>query len=278
MADEPGSVPATGNPAPAAGAGQPTSWTEGLPDDLKGLALNKGWDAPQKALESYRQLEQFMGADKAGRGVVLPGENATPEEIKAFHAKLGVPSTPDAYELAVPADFPDQTFAATASALYLKHSIPKANAQAMTADIMKMVGEGHAAEAAADQQRFAAEEAALKDGWGDKFDQNIEIAKRGAAKLGFTTEIIDQMETKAGFAGVIKALHQAGVMLGEGKFVDGGGAGGGPAGNETLEQLQLRRTALAKDKAWAQRYHANEPAARREYDELNQKIAALVGA
>lgn len=281
MTDEnPGSADA-GNPAAAAAAaaaGQPNqtpAWTDSLPEDLKGFALNKGWDSGEKALVGYRELEKFVGADKAGRAVVLPGESATPEEQAEFHRRIGVPAAADGYKIEVPADFPDQTFAATAQGLLHKHHIPKANGEAFMADVLATIQAGQGTESAAELQRFQAEEAALKDGWGADFGKNIDIAKRGAKKLGFSDEIIDQLEAKAGFAGVIKALHAAGVMLGEGRFVDSGGAGGDVAGAETLEQLQARRSSLVHDKAWSQRYHANEPTARREYDELNRKIASL---
>jgi len=283
MTDEtPGSADA-GNPAAAAAAaaaGQGTpaaTWTDGLPDELKGFALNKGWDEPVKALVGYRELEKFVGADKAGRAIVLPSDTATPEERAEFNRRIGVPDKADAYELPIPAEFPDPNFGKQASELFLKHSIPKANGQALIGDFMKLVQDGQAAESTADTQKFQAEEAALKDGWGEDFNKNIDIAKRGAKKLGFSDEIIDQLETKAGFAGVMKALHAAGVMLGEGRFVDAGGAGGNIGDGETLDQLHARRSALVHDKSWSQRYHANEASARNEYDELNKKIAKLSG-
>jgi hypothetical protein len=279
MADEnPGSGNEPGNPAPAAGAGQPPStpaadWTTSLPEPHRNLITAKGWKDPAQVLDGYANLEKFLGADKAGRGLILPGENATPEERAEFNRKIGVPDKPDAYTVTIPDGFPDPTLAQVGPALLHKHQIPKASGDALLAELVEITTKQHAAEAAIEQQKFEADEAGLKDEWGGKFDANMEIAKRGMAKLGFSQDIIDAIELKAGFGPVIRAMHQAGVMLGEGRFVE---AGGGQI-TETLEQLEAKRHALVNDRSWAQRFHANEPTARNEHAELERKIKAMRG-
>lgn len=257
--------------APAAPAA-PTSWVDALPVEMKGFALNKGWDKEEKAVRSYIELEKIIGADKAGRTVVLPGEKATPEEIAAFHTKIGVPTDAAGYKIELPEDFPDPEFGKVAGPLMLKHGVPKAAGDALMADFVAQVQAGKKAQAEAEQAEFVKQEGALKTEWGPDFDKNVEIARRGMRKLGFTDEVIDQLETKAGFAGVIKAMHAAGVAVGEGKFVDAEGGAG--SFGESHDHLMARRTALFKDPAWAQRFHANEPAARDEYRQLEDKIAA----
>jgi hypothetical protein len=280
MADEnPGSGQQPGNPAPDSGAGPQTpnaptpDWTASLPEPHRNLVTAKGWKEPAQVLDGYANLEKFLGADKAGRGVVIPGEGATPEERAEFNRKLGVPDKPDAYAVTIPDGFPDPTLAQVGPALLHKHNIPKASGDALLAELVDITSKQHAAEAAADEKAYLAQEAELRDTWGGKYDQNMEIAKRGMAKLGFTQDIIDQIEVKSGFGPVIKAMHQAGVMLGEGRFVDGGGGGGA----ETLEQLEARRHALVNDRAWSQRFHANEATAQNEYAELERKIKQMRG-
>lgn len=81
------------------GGGQPTAaWREKLAPELKGaktLDKFKGntWDEVGPALvNSYVNLEKSYGG-----AVRIPGENAKPEEWRAFFAKMGTPESPDKY-------------------------------------------------------------------------------------------------------------------------------------------------------------------------------------
>ncbi len=251
----------------------PASWVDALPEASKGFALNKGWDSQDKAVQSYIELEKYVGADKAGRGVILPSEKSTPEEIAAFRAKLGVPSDAAGYEIKLPEGFPDPEFGKVAGPLMLKHGIPKAAAEGLMTDFVAQVAQGETDRVAAEQAEFVKQETALKTEWGADFDKNVEIAKRGMAKAGFSQDVIDQIESKAGFAGVVKAMHTLGLAFGEGKFVEAGTDGSGTFG-ETLAHLNAKRMALYSDAAWAARFHANDPSARNEAKAIEDKIAA----
>ena len=71
---ETGSVD-TGNPvADAAGApatNTQETWYSGLPEETRGMVEIKGWKGPEDAIQSYANLEKMLGADKAGRGLVI---------------------------------------------------------------------------------------------------------------------------------------------------------------------------------------------------------------
>lgn len=250
----------------------PPAFVDGIAEANRDYVKNKGWDSADKAVQSYVELEKFVGADKAGRGLVIPGEKATPEEIAAFRSKAygidgGIPEAPDAYGLAVPDGFPDPDAAKTAGQLFHKFNVPKAMGEGLFSAV---VAAEAAREAEADRV-FKAEAASLETEWGADHDKNKEIAKRGAARAGFSDDLIDKLyESKvAGFPEIMKAMHKLGTLLGEGKFIDGDVAGG-----DTLDSLMAKRTALTKDAAWAQRFHANEASARTEWSELERKIAA----
>jgi hypothetical protein len=253
------------------------TFADSIAEEHREFAKNKAWDSPDKVLRDYRQLEQFVGAEKAGRGLVLPGEKATPEEITAFRSRAasvagGIPDSPDGYEIKLPDGFPDPEFGKVASSLLHKYHVPKGDAQGLMGDFMAMVSGGEADRVKAEQAEFVKQETALKTEWGAEFDKNAEIAKRGMSRLGLSAEVIDQMESKAGFASVIKAMHKAGVMLGEGKFIDNDNGEG--VGGETLDSLMAQRLKLTKDPDWGKRFHANEASARTEWTNLEAKIAA----
>lgn len=89
--------------------GEETMWTDTLPDDLKSETLSKfqpteGEDlvpVPSSLVKGYLGLEKKLGAGP-DRILVKPSENATEEELAAFARALGVPESPESYELPLP--------------------------------------------------------------------------------------------------------------------------------------------------------------------------------
>ena len=103
-----GSAPA-GNPAGTALAGegaqangQQQAWYGGYAEDIRGFVENKGWKDPSDAITGYINLEKYLGADKAGRGLVLPKDDAATDEWGQVYDRLGRPKSPDEYKLPVP--------------------------------------------------------------------------------------------------------------------------------------------------------------------------------
>ena len=92
--DEQGSVQ-SGNPGEVGQAqGQQGQWYDAFPEDVRGLVQNKGWQSPVDAIQSYTNLEKFLGADKAGRGLVLPKDDAGADEWGQVYDRLGRPADP----------------------------------------------------------------------------------------------------------------------------------------------------------------------------------------
>lgn len=258
-------TPAASTPAPA--------WIDTLTPESQAIARVKGWDSADKAIAGYGHLEKLARGDEKTL-LRLPGANATPEERAAFSRQLGVPDKPDGYEIKLPENFTDPEFGKTLAPLLHEFGIPKASGEAFAAKAATVIQQAQAAQIQAENAEFAAAETALKSKWSDKFDQNVEIAKRAAKTFGVSDIVIDQMETKAGFAGVMEFLYHVGLKTGEGAFIDGG-AGGPSASADTHDSLMAERNRLYGDPAWAKRYHANEPTARNEAKALNAKIDAM---
>ena len=97
---------AAGNPAPAPAStsfdklvtpdgGLADNWRDLLPENIrheKCLDSIKRFDA---LAQSYVAGQKAIGANK----VAIPGPNATPDELEAFHKALGRPDTVDGYKL-----------------------------------------------------------------------------------------------------------------------------------------------------------------------------------
>lgn len=150
-----------------------------------------------KALERYTDPVQARKAWKEavakiseGGKVKVPGENATPEEIAEFNKALGVPESPDKYEItAKPVDGyevsdADKSFLNGMTAR-LHDAIAKG---AKPKDIVNLAHQLYydaAADSAIAQETAAAEAAAEgekqnRDLWGSQYDANIKLAIAGA--------------------------------------------------------------------------------------------------
>jgi len=72
-------------------------WFDSLHEDLKmekTLEKFKTEDGLNKLTESYVNLEKRLG-----KSIIVPGDNATEQDVYDFRKKLGIPETPDKYEL-----------------------------------------------------------------------------------------------------------------------------------------------------------------------------------
>ena len=89
------------------GGGQETqSWRDALPEDIREDKTLGRYDDQEKAnrglIEAQKEISRLK-QDVRGRApataVVVPGEGATPDQIKAYHEAVGIPENADGYEL-----------------------------------------------------------------------------------------------------------------------------------------------------------------------------------
>lgn len=189
--------------------------------NLKGIVELKGWDTPAKAIESYTNLEKLVGADKAGRGVIWPKDDADTEGWNGIFTKMGRPEKPDGYKLPVP-DGQDPNFAKSMAPLLHKHGLSQRQAEGLAADWNAM----QAAQMKAFDDNAKIEDGraidALKREWGGEFDKRTEFGKRAARELGLDADGLGNLEAALGTAGMLKLLVNMGTKMGEDKFVSDG--------------------------------------------------------
>lgn len=157
---------------------------EGL---LKALERYKSTDAISKAFKEAR-----TAAKSAGKPVKL-GENATPEEIKAYREAMGIPETPDAYPVQFRQDYPaDEADTAILSEfrsyMHGKNVDPGAAQAALEwyqdfAQVQRQELDGNLANVAKKTQQE------LRTEWGGEYDGNIsavqELMKTHLGDEGF---------------------------------------------------------------------------------------------
>jgi hypothetical protein len=266
MTDTPPPPPAGGQGGtegtpPPAGA-----WFESFADnDLKGWVQNKGFKDPAVAMDSYRNLEKLMGADKAGRTVVLPSKWDDPKEVEPFFEKLGRPKVPDGYKLPEGAD---KDFGKWAQTTFHKAGLTDRQAEMVMAEWGGLVKGKTEATTAAKAAALAADREALGKEWGAAHDAKIATAKAAAKTFGFDAPTIDKLEDSLGYAGLMKFMAGLGEKIGEAPAVNGDGST--PGGPVTPAAAAAQIKALRADPAFVDRYLKGDVDAKQKMEQLHK--------
>lgn len=197
-----------------------------IPEDLKG---EKSLDAIKDVgglAKSYVEAQKMIGGS-----VRMPGEDATPEDWDAFHAKMGRPGDAAGYEFVKP-DLPEGVnwdegmldwFGKAA------HSAGLSKAQAGA--LMNSWNEDQFSKAHSGQKDMKAALTGLQDDWGDKYDGRVELGLRGIERL-LPAEEVTQLKGLLDSSGLgnhplmLKFAYQVGNMLKEDGYIMGDGHGG----------------------------------------------------
>ena len=262
--------------APAAGvqpSAQPSPgsvWTAAFDEDTNAYVSNKGWKEPADLLTSYRNLEKFAGGAK--NLVELPPEGATPEQLDAFYTKLGRPGSPDEYGLQPPqgAD-PELTnwFKGTAHKL----GLTAAQAKALYTEWNSMSGSMQEKLQAQQAQESEKAIGALRQEWGQAFDQQIGAGRRAVAALGLDAARLSAYEEKLGTGEMLKLFATLGSKMGEDSFEGGRSESGFGV---TPAQARQEIADLKMDKQFMDNYLKGNPDAVGKMRRLME--AAHVGA
>jgi hypothetical protein len=256
-----GGAPAAASaaPAPAAAPAAPAiEWLSGADEVTVGLVQNKGWKSPNDVVQSYTQLEKFVGAP-ADKIVRLPTETSTKEDLDAFYNKLGRPADAKGYELPVPEGQP-RDFADKAAAKFHELGLTKSQAKVLTEWYN---GEGAAvtqAQQEAKAQTNIAQQQALKKEWGAGYDAQMSTARLGMQAFGVDGDTIDKLQDALGYDGAMKFMANLGAKAGEGSFH--GGGNGNFNGAMTPGQAQAEIKSLQADKEWTAKYLAGNKEAK----------------
>lgn len=263
---------AAGTEGGAAGgtSGAPAIWTDAIQDtELRDFAINKGYnkltaaEALPVAVGQYRNLEKLIGADKAGRTVELPNwdqnDDAGLASRNTFFDRIGRPKTPEDYKLDLKAgDKSDPELSNAFAGLLHKAGIPARSVADLATGYTEMQTARIAAANIAEQQKYAAEDKALKTEWGAKYDDNMKLAAGAAKAFGVTGEQLDTLQKATGYSTVMKMFTQIAGKMGEASWIDGSNAGGD--GNKmTPAEAQVAMKAFTSDvknrEALMDKYH-----------------------
>ena len=264
-----------GAPATAAPA-ERLDWLGEAPDELHEFARANGYKGPADVLTNVRELQKYLGADKAGRGLVLPKDADDADGWSQVYAKLGRPETPDGYGL-TKLEGADPDFAAKSEAKLHELGLSTKQAQALAewwgAEVTELVGSAEArkaAEAEAAEASFikSSEEEmqAFEAQFGDQKDAMTEVARRGAQAFGFSAEELDKIERSIGTKALMQRFLEVGKKLGEDVLPGGRQAGHALTPATAQEQIAQK----LNDREFMAKVRSGDPTAKGEMDRLYQ--------
>jgi hypothetical protein len=220
--------------APTPTPGAPTSWvndkgefTDGWLDRLPAELQNgksiygqfKDLTGVLKTLESQQRL---LG--KKADAVLVPGKDATPEERKAFYAKLGVPESVDEYKIrpeGLDKDAPwDDSFAKEVAAMAHEDGVHPKTLDKIFSKYAEYAKTQATAEAQAVQVKLEASRKELAEEFGDKFERNMMKATRYAQSKG-----VDLSTEGLRDPNIVRLLVRAADDVADDKMVNGDVAG-----------------------------------------------------
>jgi len=188
--------------------------------DAAAYVANKGWQSPQDVIKSYQGVEKLIGRDPS---TLIPIPRLDdPEGVKSVFQKLGLPESPDKYDMSVglpKGAKPDEGFAKTMQGLLHKANVTDGQAKTLVAE-WNALQTAQREQAATDYElNVQADKQALLDEWKGGHDRMMNRAKTAATSLGFTTELIDAIEKQVGYAATYKMFAEIGGKLGEDTLV-----------------------------------------------------------
>lgn len=251
------------NAGGGAGDGTPAPhWMDGFDAETKGYIQLRGLDKKTvneaffEASKSHREAEKFVGAP-ASDLLRLP-KDPNSLEWAAVHQRLGKPKDATEYDFASvkrAGDKPlDAALTETIRAAAFDGNLSKDGAVRLAQSIAKHLDSSDASTLAERTAKIDAERADLTKNWGVNHAANMVVAKAAAAALGVPPEAVAAFERMdgVGYAKVMEMFRTIGTKIGEDRYVNAGGGGGGNV--MTRDQAFAEKKALMADNAWVTRY------------------------
>jgi hypothetical protein len=247
-----------------------------VPEAYKGSNwVKENMTSPDKFFKFVDNLNSALGK----KGVIIPGEGATPEEIAGFRKGLGVPDNPDAYEFENAPELKDlkrnPEVEKVIKKMFHDAGIPKDAAKKLQMSYEKMLFDEHQKGMAKGKELDAAFDKEVAKLFGDKKDTALAEARK-LLKDNIPPEIGVKLEQLNNDALLVMTAALDGIIR---KYVkeDGftGGKGAAAGGGETFEALSAAQRELMKNPAFKDFRHADHKKVMAENNVLMEKMRAL---
>lgn len=217
MADD-GQVTPPGN--------QDLGWRAALPDEWKNHDFVKTYQKPGDFVKSAFEIAQDRDGLKQKLENTIPklSDKSTDDERAAYYKAIGRPDKADDYAITIPEGVPkDEASVEWFKKTSHKLGLSKQQGEALAAGYFEMMKGNLTTIENAYKARQAETVNKLKGEWGGKFEENMDLAKKTAQKIGGEEVIAYLDSTGLGNEPVIvKFMHKLGTMLSEAAFVKPG--------------------------------------------------------
>ena len=192
----------------------PENWRDSLPEDLKNDPTVKSYNSIEALAKTLVQSQKILGSDK----VLVPSKHATPEEIRSYYKKSGIPEEKD-YKVEVSKDEQvDGKFLETFTKIAAKEMVHPTQAKAILSGSLAYLKQAQSEKEAATKLETETGLKALKEEWGAAYDEKVNKAHQAFLKFGDEglKKVLD-----SGFGNnpnVIKAFSKIGDLISEGKI------------------------------------------------------------
>jgi hypothetical protein len=198
-------------------------WLDRLPKDLADSKQILGqFKDIEGVLKTLASQQKMLG--KKAEAILIPDEKSSPEEKTAFLRKLGVPESPDAYQLR-PKDLPAGYEWSDDVAKEFNSVAHQAGVTPAQMD--KIMSKYAAFESARAEQAALAQKAEIEAGrkslaeaWGDKYEVELSVARRAAQVAG-----VDVNSKGFSDPAVVLAFNRLARMMSDDKIVNSETAG-----------------------------------------------------
>ena len=250
-----------------------STWRDSLPDELKAdKSLEKFKDVNSLA-KSYLEAQKATSKALNAKGVIIPGENASPEEISEYRKALGIPESPDGYELESPS-LPEGMVVDEAKAKKLAEI---AHSKGISKEAFQELAKAFNAEEIARFEAMQQEQAQkikdatieMKKEWGRDFDKNL--AQAESAIVNIFGEDFNKFLQETGLGNdprVVRGMFKASQNMSEDKLVT-------KSSPKTFEKYSWEGLVSMK---MDDRYHARDPLFMKQVAEYNAKLAESMDA
>ncbi|KQM60067.1 MULTISPECIES: hypothetical protein [unclassified Sphingomonas] len=232
---------ATGSDGAAAGeSGTLPDWFEKVSADAGDgeSSSNRDWLSAKGVKDLDGLVKMSRDTEKALREsgrIKVPGENAKPDELAAFHTAIGVPDKADGYEVQAPEGVQlDDAMIGALRESALKHGTPKGAFAGLVSDFVQIQIEQANAEAKRQDE--------LASSWvkeqGGKADEQLAHINTAARSLGLSKTDMSGLRAGLGADRALGLLAKLGAGMAEDVLITGGSNRFGVSGAEAQGELE----------------------------------------
>lgn len=215
------------------------TWRDGLSEDMRGeKSLEVIKDFPS-LVKGYVEGQKLSGK----KGLVVPGEGASEDEVNAFHTAIGRPEKASDYKferVKLPEGMvADEKMEGVFRDIAHKHGLNQTAASAIVSGINNYMIEGFNTNSKSIEENQKESVKLLKTIWGKDYDANFKLAETAFKSFAPDAETQEMFGELGNNPAVIRTFQKIGQAMSEDKLKGGDGGGVGVDAQKKIKEIKL---------------------------------------